>query len=209
MQPRAIVRTVRTLSLALLSLGLLAGCGTESPTPAVPARLTNSGFELPLDSGWVSAVVNDSNTQGFIERSDTLGQPDSGFAVRLYKHHRQHVSLSQTVPLQTIEQTAEFKARFRYGGSVECAPVAAVVFNYLDSLNHRLGRTLICLASEYAQLTDSDSLHIIPVSDTAGGHWTQYRLDLLSDLTTGLPDVDRDQVKYLTVEITAWVETSG
>lgn len=204
-----IAYSCRALGIVLLGVSFFAGCGEKVLPTAEPVHLANSSFEQSLDSGWVSAVVNDSNTRGFIERSDTLGQPDSDFAVRLYKYHKQHVNLSQTVPLETLGQIAQFQARFRYGGSVECAPVAAVVFNYLDSLNNRLGRTLICLASQYAHLVDSDSQHVITVSDTAGRQWAQYRLNLLSDLTSYLPLIALEQVKRLSVEIVAWVETSG
>jgi hypothetical protein len=187
---------------------LVAGCST--PREPEPARLANTSFELPLDSGWVQFVVNDSfpTDSGTIERSDTLGQPESGFAVRVYKYHREHAVVSQTVELETLAQTARFDARFRIGANVPCTPVAAVAFSYLDSAGARLGRTLFYLPSSYCTWTDSDSLHLIRITDTTGA-WSHYSLDLQAELDSSLPLVDQSRIRRLCVELAASVDYSG
>ena len=194
--------------LVLLVLTLfLPGCAKRAPALA---QLSNSGFEQPLDSGWVQTVVNDYSPldSGTIERSDTLGQPDSWFAVRVYKYHREHAMLSQTVELEMLAQIARFDARFRIGANVPCTPVAAVAFNYLDSAGARLGRTLFYLPSSYCTWTDSDSLHLIRITDTTGA-WSHYGLDLQAELDSCLPLVDQSRVRKLCVELAASVDYSG
>lgn len=199
-------RYVVTGCVVLLVLALpLPGCAKHVPALS---RLTNSGFEQPLDSGWVQTVVNDSSTSGYIERSDTLGQPDSGFAVRVYKFHKQFCSLSQTVPLETLGQVVHFWGRFRIGADVPCSPVAAVIFSYLDSADNRLGRTLYYLPTSYCTWTDSDSEHLVKLTDTAG-QWTQYSLNFQSELDSFLPHVPQERIRQLRVELYACVDYSG
>ena len=162
---------------------------------------------MPLDSGWVQTLVNDTGTRGFVERSDTLGQPEPGFAIRVYKFHRQFCSASQTAPLETLDQTVTFSARFRRGGDVPCAPVAAVSFGYLDSAGTRLGRTLVCLASSFSILTNSDSVHLITVADTVAG-WRSYSLSFKPELDSALAAIPQSRIASLQVEVMAWVESS-
>lgn len=200
---------MRGVSCRLLLLGvavlLLGGC---RPAAFRPVSLANPGFELPLDSGWVSTVVNDTLTSGYIEQSDTLGQPDSGFAVRVYKFHKQYCSLRQEVPVETLDQVARFDARFRLGGFVPCSPAAAVAFDFLDGAGGRLGRTVYCLVTPYNTWTDSDSLHVVRLTDTTG-QWSEYRLNLRAELDSFLPGVVPGHVRRLGVEIFARVEQSG
>lgn len=200
---------MRRVSCRLLLLGvavlLLDGC---RPAAFRPVSLANPGFELPLDSGWVLTVLNDSNTTGYIEQTDTLGQPDSGRAVRVYKFHKQYCSLRQEAPVETLDQVARFDARFRLGGFVPCSPAAAIAFDYLDAAGSRLGRTVFCLVTPYNTWTDSDSLHLVRLADTTG-LWSEYRLNLRAELDSFLPAVDPAQVRRLGVEIFARVEQSG
>ena len=204
--------TGRTLSLGCLTLTVLALAVGNRAKPLPPlAVLANPGFEQPLDSGWTQSAINDSNTRGYtgyIERSDTLGQPDSGFAVRVYKFHHRHASLGQTVSLKTLGQVLRFTARFRYGGNVPCAPAAGVSLSYLDSTGRRLGRTLVALASSYSTLTNSDSVHVIAVTDTVAG-WRQYAVNIQAELGSSLPAVEHTAVKRLRIELIALVEGSG
>jgi hypothetical protein len=189
--------------LVLLAL-TLPGCAKDVP---VVSNLTNPGFEQPLDSGWVQSVVNDSGTYGYIERSDTLGQPGGGFAARVYKFHKQFCSLSQTVPLETLAQTVRFYGRFRIGADVPCSPVAAVIFSYLDSADNRLGRTLLYLPSSYNTWTDSDTQHLVRADTT--GRWAQCSLNFQSELDSFMPHVPQERIKQLRVELYACVDYSG
>jgi hypothetical protein len=194
--------------LVLLVLTLfLPGCAKRVPALS---QLTNSGFEQPLDSGWVQTVVNDSNPldSGTIERSDTLGQPGSGFAVRVYKFHREHAVLSQTVEMETLGQVVSFDARFRIGANVPCTPVAAVGFDYLDDSSNPLARTLIYLPSSYCTWINADTLHLIRVTDTTG-QWTRYSLNIETELDSFLPLVAQERIKRLRVELSAYVDYSG
>ncbi|UCG44309.1 MAG: hypothetical protein JSU73_06825 [candidate division WOR-3 bacterium] len=197
------MKAASVLALALFSA--LPGCALVV-TPE-PVQLSNAGFENSLDSGWVRVVTNDSNTAGYVERSDTLGQPGGGFAARVFKYHKQFCSLSQAVPIDTLGQVASFQARFRLGGSVSCSPIAAVVFSYLDSSDRRLGRTVFYLPSQYSTWADSDTQHLILATDSTG--WNEYSLNLLNEVNANLPGVDAGEVKRLRVELLASVDYSG
>jgi hypothetical protein len=187
----------------------IAASSCRRQQPAL-SYLDNPGFEQPLDSGWVQTVVNDSTPldSGTIERSDTLGQPGSGFAVRVYKYHREHARLSQTVPLETLAQEIRFWARFRIGANVPCTPVAGVAFDYLAEDSSRLGRTIVYLPSSYCTWTDSDTLHLVRVTDTTG-QWARYSLNFATELDSFLPQVAQNRIKLLRVEVFASVDYSG
>jgi hypothetical protein len=86
--------------------------------------------------------------------------------------------------------------------------VASVVFNYLDSAGASLGRTLIYRASSYCTWTDCDTMHLRKTTDTTGT-WTQYSLNLATELDSFLPNVPREKVKRLRVELYAYVDYSG
>jgi hypothetical protein len=193
--------------LVLLLMIAASGCARRQPALTV---LANASFEQPLDSGWVQTVVNDSNPldSGTIERSGTLGQPGSGFAVRVYKFHREHAVLSQTVEMGTLGQVVSFDARFRIGANVPCTPVAAVAFDYLAEDSSRLGRTIVYLPSSYCTWTDCDTLHLVRVTDTTG-QWTRYSLDFATELDSFLPQVAQDRIKLLRIEVFASVDYSG
>jgi hypothetical protein len=188
---------------------ILAATGCRRQQPAL-SYLDNPSFEQPLDSGWVQTVVNGSYPldSGTIERSDTLGQPGSGFAARVYKFHKQYCSLSQTVALDTDVVAVHFWARFRIGADVPCSPVSAVVLSYLDDADNRLARTVIGRFSSYNTWTDSDSQHLVKLSDSATA-WTPYSLDLQTELDSFLPGIERGRVKRLCVELYAYVDYSG
>jgi hypothetical protein len=191
--------------LVLLLMIAASSCARRQPALTV---LTNPGFEQTLDSGWVQTVVNDSNTNGYIERSDTLGQPSGGFAARVYKFHKQYSSLSQTLALEPDVKAVHFWARFRIGASVPCAPVAAVVLSYLDRAGNRLARTVIGRFSSYSTWTDSDSEHLIKLTDTSGA-WTPHVLTFGSELDSFLPHVPQECIKQLRMELYACVDYSG
>ncbi len=208
--PVAWVMAGRTLILGCLPLAalVLAVVGCSKPTPDLVV-LANPGFEQPLDSGWAQTIINDTAySYGYIERSDTLGQPDSGFAVRVYEYMPQHATLAQTVPLETVGQVVGFAARFRFGGYKPMAPVAAVSLSYLDGSGNRLGRTLVATASARSALANSDSVHLITVADTADSvvAWRRYAVNLQTELDSWLAAVEPSAVKQLRVEMTAWVE---
>jgi hypothetical protein len=191
--------------LVLLLMIAASSCARRQPALTV---LANASFEQPLDSGWVQTVVNDSSTSGYIERSDTLGQPGVGFAARVYKFHKQYSSLSQTVALDTDVHAVHFWARFRLGADVPCAPVAAVVLSYLDGAGSRLARTVIGRFSSYSTWTDSDSEHLVKLTDTTGA-WAPHSLVLATELDSFLPRVPRERIKQLRVELYAYVDYSG
>jgi hypothetical protein len=198
------VSIVAVCLAAMLALPI-AGCTKQVPALS---QLANPGFEQPLDSGWVETVVNDTWTNGNIERSDTLGQPGGGFAVRVYKYQRQFCALSQTVPVETLGQVVRFWARLRIGADVPCSQVASVVFNYLDSTGNRLGRTIVCRVSDSCTWTDSDTLHTRKVTDTTGV-WAQYSLNLETELDSFLPNVSQESIKKLRVELYACTDFYG
>ena len=184
----------------------MLGPGCTTPHRADLVQLTNADFELPLDSGWT--VINDTGgwNCGRVARSDTLGQPRPGFAAYVYKDDgRPGSSLSQTVPIETLGQVARFWARFRVGREDSTVFSCEVTFSYLDDAGTRLARTSFVRGCTLCDLRSSDSVHIIPIADTAG-QWAQYSFNLQTELDSALPRVDQSQIRRLRVELLAQVE---
>jgi uncharacterized protein (DUF779 family) len=185
------VKSIIVLSLvALTGLGL----GTE--------LLVNGDFEQPLDVGWTDTVVSAAGSANF-ERSDTLGQPSPGFAVRVYKYLASYASLSQTVDVPDVNLALSFDGRLSIGGgSSTCWPVAAVIVRYLDASATSLGNTRIYLHDQYCTWATSDTQSLIDI--TTPGVWTPYSLDIASELSTHLSGINPASVSKLKVELFAF-----
>ena len=188
--------------IAASALVLLCGCRPFRPNP----EFLNGDFTQPLSTGWVQESGGDAGSSVF-ERSPDLGQPDTGYAVRITRTDAGFARLSQTVAIDNDAYRFGFTSRLAIGGSRACVPVAAVMLRYLDDAGRELGSTRWYLPSPACDWTGSDTCHLIQVSDSQP--WTRYEIGLSDELAGGLPGIARDHVQSITVELLARVLDSG
>jgi hypothetical protein len=186
----------KILSLFALLL-MLAG------PAAADELLMNGDFEQALDVGWTDTVELSAGLYAF-ERSDTFGQPTSGYAAKVYKTLAYYASLRQTVDVPSADLTLSFDGRLKIGdGSSTCWPVASFWVRYADASGLELGNTRICLSSVYSTWAKSDTVSLIEITDTTGA-WHNYTLNLMEELTTKLPGIDPAAVKKITIDLFAY-----
>jgi len=184
----------------------MLGPGCTTPHRADLVQLTNADFELPLDSGWTVSCDTGRYSTVTVFRSDTLDQPEPGFAVHVSAAYTtsRDASISQTTPIETLAQVLRFWAKFRTASDTSEAYSSEVTLSYLSSSGARLGRTSVIRKSARRDLRCSDSVHVIPVTDTSG-QWIPYALNLQAELDSWLPRVDQASIRRLRVELRAGV----
>jgi hypothetical protein len=193
----------RAVALAVLAFLMLSG----SCRPVQPGTdLINGSFEQPLNTGWRMANGGDPSS-ATIERRRDLGQPDTGWAVRVAQEGQGHARLVQTVSISDEAYAFGFTARLSISGSLSCIPIAAVLLRYLDEAGDGLGSTRWYRAAPDCDWTGSDTCHLIPVAQNAP--WTGYQLNLPDELAAHLPGVAAGRVRRVAVELAAFVMASG
>jgi hypothetical protein len=80
--------------------------------------------------------------------------------------------------------------------------VAAVILHYLDASGTSLGNSRIYLHNQYCTWTDSDTQHLIDI--TTPDVWTEYSLDVGSELAQNLPGINPNAVSKVTVDLFAY-----
>lgn len=190
------------LLVALAALALDVGCRSVPPG----TDLVNGGFEQPLDSGWQTARGGDIRAATFERRRD-LGQPDTGWAVRVEQEGQGYARLVQTVSIGDEAYAFGFTARLSISGSLSCIPIAAVLLRYLDEAGSELGSTRWYRAAPDCNWISSDTCHLIPIAENAS--WTGYQLNLPDELVLNLPGIAAERVRRVTVELAAFVMASG
>lgn len=188
--------------ILIVGLVLLTGCRPLAPG----GELVNGGFEQPLDQGWRQEAGGDAGSST-IERRRDLGQPDSGCAVRVAQTGAGYARLFQTVSVENDRCRLEFAARVSVGGSASCGPVAAVVLCYRDDQGRILGSTRWYRPAPGNEAAGSDTSHLLLIADTVA--WARFELNIRDELAVNLPGVRADDVKRLTIELSARVATSG
>jgi hypothetical protein len=164
--------------------------------------LVNGDFEQPFDVGWDTLAVNLAGGDTFT-RADTLGQPSPGYAVAVRKYLASNASMHQTVDIAGVNLTLTLDGCLEMGGgSSTCWPAASFVVRYLDSTGISLGNTKMYLHDQYCDWTSSDTQSLIDI--TMPGVWTQYGLNIASELSTHLPGIDPANVKKLTIDLYAY-----
>jgi hypothetical protein len=181
---------------------LSAGCRPFAPG----ADLVNGGFEQPLDVGWRQEAGGDAGSSTAERRRD-LGQPDTGCAVRLAQTGAGYVRLHQTVSVDNDRCDFGFTARLSVGGSASCGPVAAVILCYRDDQDRILGSTRWYRPAPGNEEAGSDTSHLVLVADTVA--WARYDLSIHDELADNLPGIRSDDVKRLTMQLSARVASSG
>jgi uncharacterized protein (DUF779 family) len=179
----------------VLALALFAGLASAN-------LLVNGDFEQPVDVGWDTISANAAGGDTFTW-SDTLGQPTPGYAVKVRKYLATYASMNQTVDVPDANLTLSLDARMGIGGgSSTCWPVASFVVRYRDASGVSLGNTKIYLHDQYCTWAVSDTQSLIDI--TTPGVWTQYNLDIASELSTHLAGINPANVSKLTVEFHAF-----
>lgn len=164
--------------------------------------LVNGDFEQTFDVGWDTLAENSAGGDTFTW-SDTLGQPTPGYAVAVRKYLAKYASMSQTVDIPDVNLTLMFDGRLSIGGgSSTCWPVAAFTIRYLDSAGTSLGNTMLYLHDQYCTWASSDTQSLIEV--TTPGVWTQFSVDIASEISTHLPGIDPANVRKLTIDLYAY-----
>lgn len=181
---------------------LVDGCRPLEPG----AELVNGGFEQPLDTGWRQEAGGEVGSST-VERRRDLGQPDTGCAVRIAQTGAGYARLFQTVSVENDRYDIDFTARLSVGGSASCGPVAAIVLSYRDNRGRVLGSTRWYRPAPGNEATGSDTSHLILLADSA--IWARYAVNLHDELAANLPGVGADDVRRLTIQLSAQVTTSG
>jgi len=180
-----------------MAFGLLLAGG-----PVAANLLVNGDFEQPLETGWAQESSGPVGESRF-ERTDTMGQPNPGYAARVWRYLANYASLSQTVEVPSANLAFRLDGRLRIGGgSSTCWPVAAVILRYRDAAGTSLGNTRIYLHDQYANWVNSDTQHLIDI--TTPDVWTEYALDVRQEIADNLPGINPDNVRQITVQLFAF-----
>lgn len=184
----------RTALTVLSVLLLAAGASAE--------LVVNGGFELPLDVGWQD-TIHDLGGEYRIEQSDTLGQPQPGLAVEVYKYLADFASLYQVIDIPSTDLVLEFDGRFSInGGSSTCWPVASFWVRYLNAAGTELGSSRFYLPSEFCDWASSPTVSLVRI--TQAGAWEHHRLDIADELSTRLTGINPADVNKVCLDLYAY-----
>lgn len=161
--------------------------------------LTNGDFEYPLSTGWYS-IFGLANTYDTIDRQ-TYFHPDPDYEVRVKKYDAVYAKLSQTVNVPTTNLQFGVSAKLyalEYNPSATYWAAAAVCLRYLDANGNQLGETRIAHMSPHCPWTNTNTVHIIPVTDP--NNWYDYRFNVNNELAN-LPGVNPSQIRKIQVAL--------
>jgi hypothetical protein len=193
---------MKLAAAASILLALVTGCHPFDP---INPELVNGDFEQSPDTGWLPEVSS-GDGYAWYEWSDTLGQPDSGYAVRITRSSQGYGRLRQIVTVDGDRHEFGFTGRFRLGGNRSCVPVGAVILSYIDRNERRLGSTRWYLPGPGCDWASSDTCHLI---EAPADQWSRHYLILHDELANNLRGIGAGDVKRVQIEITARVESSG
>jgi hypothetical protein len=177
------MKRIFVLSSFLVGLGLGQGL------------LVNGDFEQDLSVGW---KLDTSGTYIGVDRIQGYG-PDSTWVARDSMYGFGHSRLYQIVDVPGSRLSLSFQAAFdSSGGSSSCWLVAAVVVGYYDSSSTLLGQTRFYLHNPRCNWRSSGTLSLIDVKNK---NWSQYSLDVSSELSQRLPGVNPGAIKKLGVAL--------
>ncbi len=162
--------------------------------------LTNGDFEQPIGVGW-SSSIGSQTSYDTIDRATTF-HPDLDYEARVKKYDATHARLSQIVTLQTINDV-QFSAYARMyaqelGTSSSYWAAAAIVLRYLGVNNNLLAETRIAYKTPHCPWTNSNTLHIITVTDP--NNWYTYSFNIESEFQN-FPMINPNLVKKIEVAL--------
>ena len=162
--------------------------------------LTNGDFEQNLENGWSLRIVTPTygDTVDIAAKYDS--DPDN--EVRVKKHHATLAKLYQSVNIPTTDLEFSVSAKlFAYeypSTSTYYWSAAAVVLSYLDNNSNLLGQTRINNKSQHCPWVNSNTVHLINVTDTA--NWYTYSFNINNELNN-LPGINRGNIKKIQVAL--------
>jgi len=165
--------------------------------------LTNGDFEQELTVGWTQTRGGSGSM--VCDRSQAY-HPDPDYEAKdsLYDGAGWN-KLSQLVDVPGPLLELSFWASFAYGaGSSTCWPVASVTVEYYDLNSTLLGETRFYWHSPYCNWTPSPTLSLHEVTNP---DWTEYTLDIPTELSQNLPGVNPDDIARVAVSL--YTYTSG
>ena len=171
--------------LVLLPLLLAFGFGQN--------LLTNGDFEQPLTTGWTTS----SSGAVTIDRQTGL-RPVPGYQARDSLYGYGAGKLSQIVDVPGTHAVLTFWASFNIGQPGSCWPVSCVAASYYDASGTWLGETRFYLHTASCTWTPTSTMNLIDVTTT---NWTQYTLDIASEVSQHLPGVNPDLVSKVGVAL--------
>jgi len=165
---------------------------------AVPF-LTNGDFEEPFTftTGW---LYNGTYVDYCVNRGVNY-DPDPDYEVYIHTHGGffRYLKLYQTVDIPTTD--LEFSVNAKLYAVTYCHPWswagAAVVVSYLDESNSVLGETMICYSIGPCPWTNTDTSHIIEVTDSL---WYSYAFNIEDELAN-LSGVNQSEIARIQVAL--------
>jgi hypothetical protein len=183
-------------------LAFLVGLSSLAGLAGATELLVNGDFEQPLAVGWHDTIYNAAG-DGYFERTDTLGQPTLGYAVRVHKYLASFACLDQTVNVSNASLTFGFDGRLRIGGgSNTCWPACAVILRYLNGAGTELGNTKFVVHNEFCNWANSDTAHLIEVNPPE--QWLSLSVNVAQELSSYLIGVNPADVARIRIELFAY-----
>lgn len=161
--------------------------------------MTNGTFEQALTVGWSQAIGTPLSSDT-IDRQ-TYFDPDADYEARVKKYDATHAKLFQTVNIPTTDLEFSVSAKlfaYEYSPSAPYWAAAAVVLRYLDNNNNLLGETRIVHKSPHCPWTNTNTVHIITVTDP--NNWYDYAFNINNELTN-LSGVNPSDIKMIQVAL--------
>lgn len=180
---------MRTLILTGALGALLAGSAVGATE-----LMTNGGFELPLESGWISEIDGDGVT---IDRQ-TYFDSDLDYEARITKTTGLgYGRLGQIVDVPGVDAVFSVRLNSSADAIVEAWVVAGVMLTYYDAGGVALGETFIGSLGGVCPWMDSSTFHMIP---TEPGGWETHTFALQDELAN-LPGVDREALASVRIAL--------
>jgi hypothetical protein len=175
---------------------LLVAClgALGAPFARADNLVANGGFEMPFAPDWEQS----STALSFSVDRGVAYDPDPDYEAHILQNTGLGwVRLGQTVwiPETDVEFSASINL-YSYATSTAWAG-AALVIEYLDASEVRLGETRIGNWTHYCAWVDSPDQHLIGMPAST---WTNYGFNIDDELEN-LPAVDPRQVRFLRVSL--------
>lgn len=173
---------------------LLVLCGLAALPAQADNLVTNGGFELPFAPDWVQTNTASSFT---VDRG--IGyDPDPDYEAHIVQNTGLGwVRLAQT--LWVPETDVDFSASLYFNATATSTAwaAAALVIEYLDASQVRLGETRLGNWTPYCTWENGPDQHLLGLP---AGMWTPWSFNVNDELLN-LPAVDPMQVRFLRVSL--------
>jgi hypothetical protein len=159
----------------------------------------NGDFEESLNIGWSTAFGLQSSLDT-IDRQ-TYYDADPDYEVRVKKYDEKFAKLYQTIDIPTTDLEFSINAKLyalEYGTSASYWAAAAICLRYLDANGAQLGETRIAHKSTHCPWTNTNTIHLITVTDP--NNWHAYNFNIATELTN-LPLVNGNNIRKIQIAL--------